>query len=151
MLNGAVIVSNCTFAANEAGTYGGGLLVASSSSKFVNTAFAPNLAAENGAQIWPRTSTVFTACFAPEGDIPDTNGNVFGTDARFKNPAAGDFTPRRVSPLHNAGLYDPSWMDDATDLAGNPRVDHYKGTRGLVDIGCYEAPYVPSATILLLQ
>jgi hypothetical protein len=150
--NGDVIVSNCTFTANEAGTYGGGLLVASSESKYVNTAFVANLAAENGAQIWPRTSNVsFTACFAPKGDIPDTNGNVFGTDARFQNPAAGNFTPGRNSPLRNAGLYDASWMDGATDLAGNPRIDHYRGGRGLVDIGAFEAPYIPSATVILLR
>ncbi len=152
--NGTVIVSNCTFTANEAGTYGGGLLAIYGLSSFVNTAFASNEASEGGPQIWPRAGSgtaSFTACFAPEGDIPDGNQNVLGTDARFRNAAAWDFRPSTVSPLRNAGLYDASWMDGATDLAGNPRVDHYKGARGLVDIGCYEAPYVPSATILLLH
>ena len=62
-----------------------------------------------------------------------------------------DFRLSSVSSLRNAGLYDASWMDDATDLAGNPRVDHYRGGRGLVDIGAFEAPYIPSATVILLR
>ena len=62
-----------------------------------------------------------------------------------------DFRLSSVSSLRNAGLYDASWMDDATDLAGSPRVDHYKCGVGLVDIGAFETPYVPDATILLLH
>ena len=69
----------------------------------------------------------------------------------FADPAAGDMSITHHSPLPDAGLYDASWMDGAADLAGNPRVDHYKGARGLVDIGAFEAPYVPSATIFLLH
>lgn len=63
----------------------------------------------------------------------------------------GVFAITRKSPLHNAGVYDPSWMDGAADLAGNPRIDHYRRGTGLVDIGAYEAPYVPTATIMFIR
>ena len=148
---GTVIVSNCTFAANFAGTYGGGVSDIYGSGKFTNTAFALNDADEGGEQIWQASPATFNHCFAPPETIPDANGNVLGDGQPFCDPSSLDFTPRRKGPLHNAGLYDASWMDDATDLAGNPRVDHYKGARGLVDIGCYEAPYVPDATVILLR
>ena len=39
------------------------------------------------------------------------------------------------------------WMDGASDLAGNPRVDH----RQRVDIGCYETMYVAPETLLLIR
>ena len=53
--------------------------------------------------------------------------------AKFVDPAAGDYRIRPLSTCFNAGLYDATWMDGATDLDGNPRV---KGK--CPDIGCYE-------------
>ena len=67
-------------------------------------------------------------------------------DPLFKDAAAGDFTLRADSPAHDAGLYG-DWMEGAVDLAGHPRVDH----RQRVDIGCYERPYAPANTLLLLR
>ena len=148
---GTVIVSNCTFAANFAGTYGGGASDSYGSGKFTNTAFALNDADEGGEQIWQASPATFNHCFAPEGTIPDANGNVLGDGQPFCDPSSLDFTPRRKGPLHNTGLYDASWMDGATDLAGNPRVDHYLGGVGLVDIGAIETPYRPPATHLMVR
>ena len=74
-----------------------------------------------------------------------------GNPLLFRNALAGDFAITHQSPLHNAGVYDPSWMDGAADLAGNPRIDQYRRGAGLVDIGAYEAPYVPVATIMFIR
>ena len=81
------------------------------------------------------------------GSIPVDDGNPL----LFKDAPAGDFAITHKSPLHNAGVYEPSWMDGAADLAGNPRIDHYRHGTGLVDIGAYEAPYVPTATIMFIR
>ena len=79
------------------------------------------------------------------------NGNLNGNASVFADFDAGDYTPVRAGTLHDAGIYDPSWMDGAADLAGNPRIDHYRRGIGLVDIGAYEAPYIPTATIMFIR
>ena len=62
--------------------------------------------------------------------------NLTLTASPFKDEAQGDFTLKN-GPCVDAGL-NQSWMNNVTDLAGNPR--KYNDT---VDIGCYE--YVPGA------
>lgn len=60
--------------------------------------------------------------------------NFVGGDPLFRNPAAGDFSLRSVSPCLNAG--DNSYWSDVispVDYLGNPRIKH-----GTVDIGAYE-------------
>ena len=52
----------------------------------------------------------------------------------------------RDSPLHDVGTWQ-GWMTGALDLYGNQRVDR----RRRVDIGCYELPYTPRGTLLLLH
>lgn len=53
-------------------------------------------------------------------------------DAKLIAPEAGNFGPKRDSPLVNIGAF-AEWMSGATDLAGKPRVHG-----ATVDIGCYE-------------
>jgi len=60
--------------------------------------------------------------------------NIRGSDPRFVDAANGDYCPRSGSPLRGKGLV-KGWMEDAVDLAGNPRLQY-----GKVDIGCYERP-----------
>jgi hypothetical protein len=155
-LVGKAFITNCTSVANSSVTASlpCGIHARASHPYFatgnaVNSAFLGNVSGESVFEA--DAALTFSHCFAPEGALPSGDGNVSGDASAFTDFNGGDFTPRRNSPLHNKGLYDASWMDDATDLAGNPRVDHYKGARGLVDIGCYEAPYVPDATVILLR
>ena len=164
-LNGSPLVRNCTIADNKlafgiyndemdgkgaAGVYmdwGAGQY------RVVNCLFAGNetderLAKGPGAPEWasdhPERTNGFENCFFSDSALLGP-GSVTG-DPLFKNPAKGDYLISRLSPAHNAGLYE-DWMADAFDLIGNPRVDHKTD----VDIGCYEATYAPQGTMLLLR
>ena len=57
---------------------------------------------------------------------------------------AGDCRLGRGSPCINAGRY-PTWMDDALDVAGQPRI-----LNRVVDIGAYENP-LPGGTLMILR
>ena len=59
------------------------------------------------------------------------DGNITA-DPRFRSVGKADFNLRQSSPCVNAGLKQ-DWMDEATDLAGNPRVRD-----GVPDMGCFE-------------
>lgn len=50
----------------------------------------------------------------------------------------GDYRLAPDSPCLNTGLNDPSWMLDAVDLDGNPRIDR---VIGIVDMGAFERVY----------
>ena len=65
-------------------------------------------------------------------------------DVQFVDPAAGDYRIRPFSTCFDAGLYDATWMDGATDLGGNPRV---KGK--CPDIGCYECQDVRGLMLIV--
>lgn len=133
---GGATVSNCTVAANASTRDGGGLYAYGGTPRLVNTAFAGNSAAGAGASacVTNTAALVVSHCFAPEGAIPEGDGsNLNGTEPKFRDAAAFDFQLLSRSPLRNAGAY-AAWMDGATDLARNPRVD--VGQK--VDIGCYE-------------
>ena len=63
------------------------------------------------------------------------DGWVLGTtNTLFRDFAAGDYRPRRTSPIFHAGAYVPS-VAGTVDLRGRPR----KAPRPL-DIGCYKIP-----------
>jgi hypothetical protein len=66
------------------------------------------------------------------------------SDPLFKNLAAGDLRLRHGSPCINAGLYQ-DWMDEACDVAGQPRI-----LNKYVDIGAYENP-LPGGTLIILR
>ena len=156
---------NCTFATNsvgrEASSVGGGLhtsVQAIGSGSVENCIFYGNVAPVDksegspdwfagvqwGMQIKSLLDKISSNCLF--GTSATFGKNARTGDPLFKDPAAGDFTISRNSPAHDTGLYG-EWMDGATDLAGNPRVDY----KTFVDIGCYEATYVPAATILILR
>ena len=65
---------------------------------------------------------------------PEGTGNVLLTDANFgfRRPAADDYAVK-IGPSINTGINRPWMTDDATDLAGRPRI-----IDGTVDMGCYE-------------
>ena len=141
---GIAIVSNCTFAANVSAASVGGVAVGNINpgSRFVNCCFANNVA-ESGQNDIKIADTAMTAtyCFGPEGELPAGEGNVFGTDAKFKN---AKYVPYASSPLFDKGVF-ADWMVGAKDLRGNPRVTE----RGKVTIGCYQVE--PTGLMLLVK
>ena len=156
----AGVVRNCTFADNlslGASTYanGAGVLAwnPSRTMQVVNCIFARNEArgVTTHGPGWPEwhmhgsdSSFVFRNCLV--GDAPPLGADAVVGDPLFKDPSKGDYRIARLSPAHDAGLFE-AWMTNAVDLAGAPRVDH----KELVDIGCYEAAFVPRGTMLLLR
>ena len=158
-LSRQAVLRNCTIVGNEAQMTasrgsGGGIFIANWATPHVaNCIFSRNRAdrvTEKGAG-WPewyiskeeQTNAFFNCLFS--GAAVVGTGAVTG-DPLFTDPANGDYTIPKNSPAHDAGLFE-SWMTNAVDLAGAPRVDH----KELVDIGCYEAAFVPRGTMLLLR
>ena len=84
-----------------------------------------NTAAAEGAE------GCFTTCHAAD--------SLLDTGVLFTDPATGDYSIKAKSVCVNTGTT-LGWMDDALDLAGNPRI-----ARGVPDIGAYE--YTPSTEI----
>ena len=134
----SAVVSNCTFAGNSA--YSGAAIGAEAVSTVCNSAFAGNTS-EGGGQISSVANSAFTYCFGPKDDLPEGEGNVFGTDAKFKN---AKYVPYASSPLFDNGVF-ADWMVEAKDLRGNPRVTE----RGKVTIGCYQVE--PTGLMLLVR
>ena len=154
-LAGPATVRNCTFANNRLLTGPAGVYLGWNADKarVVNCVFAGNETSERratgpGAPEWAADSLTKTNCLVNclfSDSLPAGPGAVTG-DPLFKDPSKGDYRIARLSPAHDAGLFE-AWMTNAVDLAGAPRVDH----KELVDIGCYEAAFVPRGTMLLLR
>lgn len=85
----------------------------------------------------------FRSCVFTSAGPPSATGCATVADLGFVDSG---YRISRDSPLHDTGTWQ-SWMTDALDLYGNPRVDH----RTRVDIGCHELPYTPRGTLMLLQ
>ena len=66
-----------------------------------------------------------------------------GSKISFVNPGNGNWHIGVNSSCRDAGLNE-SWMVDAIDLAGKPRVFH-----GVVDIGCYENQSMPHTVLMV--
>ena len=160
-VSGAATVRNCTFANNrmlvgptgDPGAAGVYFCGNADLARIVNCIFAGNVTAEKralgpGAPEWAVSdlskTNVFVNCLFSDSALTGTNA-VAG-DPLFKDAKNGDYKIPRNSPAWNKGVYE-DWMADAVDLDGNPRVDH----KTEVDIGCYEAPFVPAGTLLLLR
>ena len=150
-------VRNCTFVNNAStgsqAASGGIYAELRQTGSIVNCIFANNKAddAKTKGEGWPEWSFLTPAnkdivqkCLFSDAVLPGAD-SVEG-DPRFKNPANGDFRLGKDSPAWNAGKYE-SWMADAVDLDGNPRVDY----KQRVDIGCYETVYSPDCTLMMLR
>ena len=81
-------------------------------------------------------------------DVPGLTGAGCKTEADldrvFKKHAVGDYRLTGFSPAVNAGL-NQTWMTDALDLGGAPRI-----LRRTVDMGAFEFDGA-RATLLLIQ
>lgn len=153
VVSGHAYLTNCTVVANRAVTAApaSGLSVSGGTLTAVNTAVFGNVSGTATNEVTATAQCMH--CLASDGTFAagNENGNLNGNASVFADFDAGDYTPVRAGTLHDAGIYDPSWMDGAADLAGNPRIDHYRRGIGLVDIGAYEAPYIPTATIMFIR
>ena len=134
---------------------GGGICLLSGGT-VQNCVFAENTCARaTGNPEWVKREDGSTATFSHCAWPADVTLNAAtGADALvvadfgFRNAARGDYRVRKPSPCIDSGL-NQAWMEDATDLAGNPRI--HKGlARGIVDIGCYENVN-SGGTMLILQ
>ncbi len=93
-----------------------------------------------------KTATFSHCDFAEADSIASasvTTAACLARDPLFRDAAHGDFTFGSSSPLLNAGVHLP-WMEDAMDLAGNPRLF---GRRP--DIGSFESSARAQTVILL--
>ncbi len=143
---------NCTVA-NVSSVEG---LIGSSLFSAINTLFAGNsqngtasdISVISGLSSFSMTNCLFqTATSAAlsaingTGNIQISSGRSFGfVGSEGEHP----YSLRHSSPARNSG-YAIEWDDDATDLAGNARVN------GTVDIGCYECYLLPVGTEILFR
>ena len=80
---------------------------------------------------WSGTESGYTYnCVTP---APSGTGNILANTPDFLDRAAMDYRLKSGNAI-DAGVY-RSWMDSATDLAGNPRI-----VGSAVDMGCFEYP-----------
>lgn len=143
-------LGNSTVVGNSAKYHGGGILVEGGSVKnciFQGNTIADPITGGDGEPDWFCSSESLTNNFY-NCDMPVApNATCITNDPCFTDAANADYTITKSSPVRNRGLYDASWMDDALDLAGNPRVDH----KNRVDIGCYEVPYVEPGSLIMVK
>lgn len=107
-----------------------------------NLCYPPNWGLRNDQS--PQSANFANNCW---GESAESLGAdcADGSKILFKDPAKGDYRIRVLSSCYDAGKLDASWMTDATDLDGNPRVFHRNG----VDIGCYECQDVLGLMLLV--
>ena len=140
------IVENCTIASNRClkatATSPGGLECVNGT--ILNTIIHDNWTVSN---LWNHADSGTKWSYTNCSTWP-TNGLVGSTnqdgDPLFRNLVAGDCRLGRGSPCINAGRYQ-TWMDDALDVAGQPRI-----LNRVVDIGAYENP-LPGGTLMILR
>ena len=164
-------VDNCLVIGNRCNGTGGGLYAKAGT--FVNNTIADNEANLGGGVYGENDSVILRNCIIQgnrtTGDetagAPEWNGEKALYSYCMSTrplPGAGDgnlagdalfdgngYTLSRESPCHDAGSVEGyPWLatEGATDYAGNLRID-----RRTIDIGCFETPYHPPATLLMLR
>lgn len=163
LLYGAATMRNCSVVGNIATTAssGAGLYFKTAAAAVANVLFAGNTNRASSALIDVSADSSYAAAATNafthglfEGQGALGTAPVRGA-ARFLkltgDPGTSDFRLVRRTPGSNAGLYDSSWMDEATDLYGRPRVKHYRGGQGIVDIGSCEGDWISPSTLVILR
>jgi len=152
--SGTVRIENCTIVTNRCAVAGGagGLYVSGSGVTVENTVVWGNVGktAPVDVKVADGVTATFTRSLAL--GLPDlasaavTVDNCLSVDPKFnagKKPALPYYSLRRSSPCLNRGAK-AAWMEDATDLAGNPRL---YGSRP--DLGCYELQSGTGLTLIV--
>jgi len=142
------IIINCTFSANAAVLYGGGIYIRDGSNPtLVNCVLWDNsdgTGSVESAQIYVHSgepAVNYTCVQGWTGTLGGT-GNI-GNDPLFADAANADYHLKPGSPCINAG--DPDYIAEPneTDLDGRPRIIF-----GRIDMGAYEMPILAEARIL---
>ncbi|OQC14691.1 MAG: hypothetical protein BWX73_01691 [Lentisphaerae bacterium ADurb.Bin082] len=121
------ILSNCTVTDNAAQRGGGGVYECTVYNSIVWNNQAPKDANYDTDESSYTPTVLYYSCSDPK---PQGAGNISG-DPCFVDVSHGDFRLRTGSPCLDAG--DNRFVQSATDLAGNPRIDNEK-----VDMGALE-------------
>ena len=144
-LNGAGTVESTTVVNNDdiGADKNPAICVTDANGTVVNCIVAGNTNLDGPAGVggaYGNDRTTYTLC-----DVAGLTGAGCKTGAAlFKKAANGDYRLTGASPACNAGV-NQSWMAEALDLDGNPRI--FGKT---VDMGCFEYP-TGSATMLFLR
>ena len=143
---------NCTIVGNTAvgGTGGGtgGVYVNNASALVVNCVVYGNGGSALAEWGNKNAATFYSCAFSSAAAFTGVNSTVTNlTDADFKNVANGNYRPKSVGALVNAGDNDrySSYAISGTDLDGKRRIQGK-----IVDIGCFEA-MSGAATHIILQ
>ena len=154
-LEASAIIESCTIVSNtfDRGNYAAGLYVSAAASFVTNTVIWGNFAGDaedvlRESDVGAASGTTFSHCLAPEFSTEAAAGWTLdacaSADPKFNDFNGGDFTFGASSPLYGAGVLLP-WMENAIDLAGNPRL-----FGRCPDIGCYES-LVRSSTFIMIR
>lgn len=154
-LEAPAIVESCTIVSNtfDRSDYAAGLYVSAAASFVTNTVIWGNFAGDaedvlRESDVGAASCTTFSHSLAPEFSTEAAAGWTLdacvSADPKFNDFDGGDFTFGASSSLYGAGVLLP-WMENAIDLAGNPRLF---GRRP--DIGCYES-LVRSSTFIMIR
>ena len=102
------------------------------------------------------SNSVVKSLYSQVGHISAEDSNRWtytAAQVKFTDAANGDYTLQRRSPCRDQGIR-LGWMtEDATDLAGNPRVlkDGKPSADALPDLGCFEAQTPVPGMLLIFR
>ncbi len=133
------VAENCTIISNKSAAATAGGFFGNSGGTLWNTIVWDNTLTDNTPDNYSG-GTINYSCSFP---LPSGDGNI-GSEPIFADAANADLRLLAGSPGIDAGT-NMTWMIDATDLDGNPRIKNR-----IVDMGAYE--YQPlQGTLILIQ
>ena len=143
--SGRPVVENCTIISNNVGRTNPGSGIALRSTAFPAT-IRNNIVRGNGSDdLDGVTAAMIRNTHVGDGEFDGVN-DCFDDVPTFESIALRDYRLTRKSPFGlDAGVNLP-WMEGATDLAGNPRIQNK-----FSDVGAFETWFPPSATLMLVR